>query len=291
MSADASRGLLQLSADEMRALGYQVIDLLVDHFLCLRDQPVTRKGSRAELEARLREPIPLRGSAPDAVLEQLARDVFPRIMHLDHPRFFAFVPGPSNFVGVMGDALAAGFNVFAGTWLEASGPTAIELVTIDWLRQLCGLAKGAGGLFVSGGSLANLTALAMVRQVELGRHRADAVVYYSDQTHSSVERALRTLGFAPEQLRRLPSDAGFRLALPDLRRAVAVDRAAGRLPLCVVANAGATNTGAVAPLGEPAAYCAAEGLWLHMRMAPTAEPQSSASPGARCWRGWIRSTR
>ena len=105
----------------------------------------------------------------------------------------------------MADALAAGFNVFNGTWLGGSGPAALELAVIDWLRQWCGFPEGAGGLFVSGGSMANLTALAAARHASLNDRTAGAVVYYSDQTHSSVDRALLVIGFLPEQIRRLPS--------------------------------------------------------------------------------------
>lgn len=263
MTISDAPGTLELSREEMRALGYRVVDLLVEHIATLRDKPVTRWADRPAMEARLREPVPRAGSDPGAVLEQVETEVLSNLMHLDHPRFFAFVPGPSNFVGVMADALASGFNVFAGTWLEAAGPTQVELVTVDWLRQLCGLPEAAGGLFVSGGSMANLTALTVARRVMLGDRLDGAVVYCSDQTHSSVERGLQVLGFAPAQLRKLPSDAAFRLPLPELRRAVEADRAAGRRPFCVIANAGTTSTGAVDPLPALADLCRETGLWLH----------------------------
>src|SRR5438105_2697590 len=113
---------LTLPRETMQAIGYRVVDLLVEHFATLPDQPLTLPASWAELESHLRESLPTDGSDPAALLDQLERDVFSHIMPLDHPRFFAFVPSPSNFISVMADALAAGFNVFAGTWLEASGP-------------------------------------------------------------------------------------------------------------------------------------------------------------------------
>lgn len=259
-----NKATLELSPEEMRTLGYRVIDVLVEHFTTLRDKPVTRKGDRATMEARLREGIPQGGMDSLDVVAQLERDVFSHIMYTNHPRFFAFVPGPSNFVGVMADALAAGFNAFAGTWLEASGPAQVELVTVDWLRKACGLPDAAGGLFVSGGSMANITALAVARQLKLGGRTDGAVAYGSDQTHSSVERGLRVLGFGGDQWRKLPSDEHFRLDLVALRRAVEADRAAGRVPFCVVANAGTTNTGAIDPLPELVDYCQREGLWLHV---------------------------
>ena len=256
-------GLLELPPEEMRRLGYRVVDLIVEHFATLREQPVTGRADRAELERRLREPIPEAGRPPEEVLERLQRDVLPFMMHVDHPRFFAFVPGPSNFVGAMADALAAGLNVFQGTWLASSGPSQVELVTVDWLREACGMPEGAGGLCVSGGSLANITALGVARHVHLGDDVAGAVVYLSDQTHSSVERGLRVLGIGPDTVRRLPTDAEFRLDLDALEAAVAADQRAGLRPFCVVANAGTTNTGAVDPLNALADLCEREGLWLH----------------------------
>ena len=258
-----SDGSLRLSTEEMRKLGYQVIDAIVEHYEDLPNKPVTRRADRPTLEERLRKPPPKEGSDPAEVLEELQRDVFASMMHVDHPRFFAFIPGPSNFVSVMADALAAGFNVFSGTWLEGSGPTEVELVTIDWLRQLCGLPDTTSGLFVSGGSMANLTALAIARETKLRNRIANAVVYCSDQTHSSVDRGLRVLGFKPAQIRKLPSDESFRLTMPKLRSAVITDRATGKNPFCVVANVGTTNSGAVDPLPVLADFCCEEGLWLH----------------------------
>lgn len=248
----------------MRSLGYQVVDLLVDHLTGLDEREVVRRVSRPDLESLLREPLPEEGSDPEDVLRQVEQDVLGAITSVDHPRFFAYVPGPGNFVGAMADALAAGFNVFAGAWFVASGPAQVELVTVDWLRELCGLPESAGGAFVSGGSMANLTALAVARHDRLGEAFSDAVIYCSDQTHSSIERGVRLLGFSADQLRKLPVDARFRLSLDAIRDAVAADRRAGLRPFCVVANAGTTNTGAVDPLPELAEFARAENLWLHV---------------------------
>jgi glutamate/tyrosine decarboxylase-like PLP-dependent enzyme len=256
-------GRLELSSDEMRAFGYRVIDLIVEHFDTLPDQPIGRKGARSALEAALREPIPETPASPDSVLDRLERDVFSNMLHVDHPRFFSFVPGPGNFASAMADALIGGLNVFTGTWFAGSGPAQIELVAVDWLRGICGLPETAGGLFVSGGSMANLTALAVARHARLGERIGEATVYASDQTHSSVLRALRVLGFMDAQVRILACDEEFRLPVAALRAALAEDRAAGLVPFCVVANAGTTNSGAVDPLPALADLCAAEAMWLH----------------------------
>jgi glutamate/tyrosine decarboxylase-like PLP-dependent enzyme len=255
---------LQLSRDEMRRLGYRIVDRIIEHFETVHEKPVTRLSPRAELEARLREPIPEGPTAVDALFDQLEHDVWSNIGHLNHPRFFAFIPGPNNFVSVMADALAAGFNPFAGTWLAGSGPAQVELITIDWLREICGLPETASGLFVSGGSVANLTALAVACHIKLDGQLENAVLYCSDQTHSSIERAVRMLGFTRTQLTKLGSDGSFRLPLKSLEEAFALDRMKGKRPFCVIANAGTTNTGAIDPLNELADFCAAQNLWLHV---------------------------
>src|SRR5262245_36834482 len=255
---------LKLSPEEMRQIGYRVIDQIVEHIEKLSDKPVMRVSPRVELEARLREPLPEDPTPVDSLLEQLQREVWSNIGNVQHPRFFAFIPSPSNFVSVMADALASGFNPFAGNWLEGSGTSQIELVTIDWLRGMCGLPETTGGLFVSGGSMANLTALATARRARLDNRSENAVIYFSDQTHNSVEKALRVLGFAREQVRMLPSDGAFRLRAESLRQAVAEDRAGAKQPFCVIANAGTTNTGAIDPLDELADICQRENLWLHV---------------------------
>jgi aromatic-L-amino-acid/L-tryptophan decarboxylase len=264
MSDGHSNLALQLSRDEMLAFGHEIVAIIVAHLENLSKKPVVRKMDRSSLEKRLREPLPERGVEIGTVIRQLQENIFANIMHNDHPRCFSFIPGPSNFVSIMADALASGFNVIAADWLEASGPSEVELVTVDWLRQLCGLPESAGGLFVSGGSMANLISLGTARHAMLRGKTAGAVVYCSDQTHSSVERALQVLGFETAQLRKLPSDDLFRLSVACLKREVTADRAAGKVPFCVIANAGTTNTGAVDPLVETAEVCRQEGLWFHV---------------------------
>jgi glutamate/tyrosine decarboxylase-like PLP-dependent enzyme len=254
---------LQLSPEAARALGYRIVDVLVDHDSALRGKPVTRMNDWKASLAKLSEPFGEEGLDPALVLESVERDVLSTMMHVTHPRFFAFVPGPGNLVSALAEALAAGYNVFAGTRLEGSGPSAVELVTVGWLRQTCGLPETAQGLFVSGGSVANLTALAVARKVKLGDDFRRGVAYFSDQTHSAVDRAFQILGFAASQIRKLPSDNDFRLPLGALARQVDADRKAGLQPFCVVANAGTTNTGAIDPLPELGSYCRSEELWLH----------------------------
>ena len=245
-------------------MGYRVIDVLVAHWAALRDKPAMHVSSRESLESKLREDLPQDPSDFDAVLKLVVDDVFTSIGYLPHPRFFGFIPTPSNWVSAMADALAAGVTPFCGTWLEGSGPTQVELVTLDWLKQLLGFPESAGGLFVSGGSIANLTALAAARDAHPGSDPREHAVYYSDQTHSSIDRALKILGYRDSQIRRLGTDDALRLNIDHLQNAIHADLAAGRKPHLVVANAGTTNTGAVDALDDIAQICQKQKVWMHV---------------------------
>jgi hypothetical protein len=118
---------LELSPEEMRSLGYRVVDLLTGHFAHLSEKRVGTKGDPAILRPQMRVPPPAESVSPDEIFETLSRDIFSNMMNVGHPRHFAFVPVPSNFVSVMADTLAAGFNVFSGSWLAGSGSIALEL--------------------------------------------------------------------------------------------------------------------------------------------------------------------
>ena len=253
---------LSLSAEAMRELGDAATRSLVARIDGLRSEPPWRGASRADLEKLLREAPPEQGRDPLQVLERAVRDVLPVAGRVDHPRFFAFVPSAPTWPGVVADYLAAGFNTFQGTWLGAGGPSQLELVVIDWIRQWIGYPESAGGLFTSGGSAAILDALVAARERAGAPDRP--AVFLSDQTHSAVERAARIIGVRREGIRVVPSDGAYRLPLSKLREAVSDARSAGFTPIAICANAGTTNTGAIDPLQAIADLCAAEGVWMHV---------------------------
>ncbi|ROP41735.1 pyridoxal phosphate-dependent decarboxylase family protein [Saccharothrix texasensis] len=250
-------------AGELRRLAHAVADLVVDHHLGPATSSPGRRARQEDL-AWLDEPAP-RGPTPaDVVLPQVVDGILPHLVKADHPRSFAGVPGPADPVAALADAVATGLNLTTVNWSLAAGPSQVELVTARWLAAALGMPAGSGGVFTSGGSVANLTAVAVARD-RLGPppHDRVPVVYLGEQAHPGVGRALRVLGFAPGQTRVLPCDDD-RLVPDAVRAAVAADRAAGRRPLMLVATAGTTNTGTVDPLAELARVCRDEGLWFHV---------------------------
>lgn len=253
---------LDFDPETMRQMGYRVVDTLVDYWRTLPERPIGTRPHPETLQAMLSEPTPTQPMPFEQVLDEFLHKVLPHLIKVDHPRYFAFVPAPNEYVGVLADFLSAGMNIFVGTWMVGAGATQVEQVVIRWLCDWFGMPPSAGGLFVSGGSVANLVCLAAARQRypdALARGR----VYYSDQTHSCVARAWRILGLREEQICVLPADEHFQIPLSRLAEQIERDRAEGWLPFCVAANAGTTNTGAVDPLNELADLCEREGLWLH----------------------------
>src|SRR6185312_3315453 len=177
-----------LTPEQMRRLGYRVVDAVVDRLAGRAESAAADWVPAEELIADLGGPVPLAGSDTDAALDRMVRALAYK-QHLDHPRYFARVPGPSSYAAILGDWLSTGFNATATSWATAPGPSAIEYVVLDWLRSLLGLPEGTEGVMVSGGAMANLTALAAARTAA-----GPGVAYLSDQTHSVLPRGLSLLG-------------------------------------------------------------------------------------------------
>jgi aromatic-L-amino-acid/L-tryptophan decarboxylase len=256
---------LTLSKKEMRELGYKAIDIIIEHLIDLNEKPVTRTKSRQELEQIFREKLPETGVEGKKLFEFLQNNVFENIMHVDHPKFLAFVPNPNNFLSALGDLFASAFNIFAGTWLESSSAAQIELVTLDWMKNLFGLPENSGGIFVSGGSMANLMALVVARSVHMEHFTEQTPkFYYSTQTHSSIDKALRILGFTQENIVKIPVNDKYQMDTENLEKQLEVDVSINQVPICIIATAGTTNTGSVDPLDKIAEIARKYNVWLHV---------------------------
>jgi len=264
MKKQKRKNPIALSKKEMQRIGYKVIDTLVEHFEQVESIKIHSQKSPQYLNEKLGGPIPKKGQNPFLLIDQAKQDVFANILHVDHPRFYAFIPSPGNFMGVMADTLAKGFNVFNGHWLAGSGSAAVERITVDWLKDICSFPKKGGGLFLSGGSMANLSAIATARKIKLEDEGKRGVVYYSNQTHSSLAKGLKVLGIGEKYRRPLPTDKDLRINTKALEKAIKRDLKKGLQPFCIVGNAGTTNAGAVDPLKKMAAIAKKYNCWFHI---------------------------
>ncbi len=256
---------LTLSKEEMKEYGYRIVDTIVEHFDTQNEKNPFSTASRKEMDNLFLEDAPEQGMDAMEVLDFVTENVLSEINIASHPKFYSFVPGPSNYVSAMADTLATGFNVFSGGWIASAAAAELEIVTINWLLKLFKFpVKKGGGIFTSGGSMANLTALVTARRQKCGDDFSKAVIYMSDQTHSSNIKAIRTIGFKKSQVRIIPTDLEFKMSFNKLKNAIARDKLEGLQPLCIIANAGTTNTGTVDDLREISKICKAEDIWMHV---------------------------
>jgi aromatic-L-amino-acid decarboxylase len=260
---DLGHDPLALTPDQMREMGYRTIDMLVEQ-LTDPSVPAIRRSAPGQLGERLSGPPPTEARGWDELLGHMRDDVLHYMSRLSHPGYFAYIPACSTFPGALGDLIASAMDIDASLWMSAAGPSQLELSVLEWFKEWIGYPEAAAGILVSGGSAANQTALACAREALLGPMTDRVVMYAADQTHSSIAKAARLMGFRPDQVRVLPTDANHRMRLDALVGALDADTEAGLQPLIVAANAGATNTGAVDPLPDLAAICRERGLWLHV---------------------------
>ena len=163
MASPGDSNELRLGPEAMRSLGYRVIDLLVDRVHGVDDASPFTPAGRSDMEQRLAEAAPATANDADDVLARLVEDVLGYSCRWDHPAFFGYIPGTPTWPGALGDLVASALNVDAAQWRESPGPVQLELVVLDWFKEWIGYPREAEGVLVSGGSAANLTALACAR--------------------------------------------------------------------------------------------------------------------------------
>jgi aromatic-L-amino-acid decarboxylase len=260
-----NKATLELSKEAMQKYGYEVVDAIVEHFDTQHKKQPVAVASREEMDFMFLEEAPENPTDAHIVLDFVLDKVMTKSAIVSHPKSYSFVPGPSNYISAMADTLATGFNIFSGGWAASPAAAELEIVTMNWLLKIFGFPiKKGGGIFTSGGSMANLTAVVTARRVKCGDDFSKAVIYLSDQAHSSNIKAIRILGFRKDQIRIIPTDAEFKFSLNKLKNAIAKDRIEGLQPFCLIATAGTTNTGTVDPLLAISKICKTEDIWFHI---------------------------
>ena len=288
MSADTSHsGALDPSAGEIRDMATAAVDWAVGYQESIRDIRLAPDVSSAELRARLAESLPVDGRDFERLLQVFRDVIVPGARHNGHPRFFGYVASPGTAIASIADFLAATMSANLPAWRSAPAPTELEHLTIDWIKEALGLSPQARGLFTSGGSMANLSALVAARYWRCGEkvaadgsaaHGKPLRLYASTQAHHSTHKAAALLGIGRANVRDVAVDDRLRMDVDDLVRQIDHDRRDGADPFYVVATAGTVTTGAVDPLADIAAVAREHGLWMHVdacyggfaRMAPSA---------------------
>src|SRR5205823_2668896 len=186
---------------------------------------------------------------------------------------FGYVQAPGTAIAGFADLLASMLNANLTAWRSAPAAVELERLTINWVKEISGYSTTATGLFVSGGSTANLAALAAARRTKASKEflskgapslSRQMRVYVSEETHHSVAKAAALLGIGRNNVRLVRVNEHFKIRIDDLVLKITEDRKAGHLPFCVVANAGTVMTGAVDPLAQVNEVAQQFNLWMHV---------------------------
>lgn len=264
-----------LNPDEFRKLGYQVIDQIADYYSSIRDVRVFPKSTSKEVETVFDEELPEEGQRPEKIISQWKQDVLPYTTHLGSPRYFGFVNGSGSMIGTLAEALAASVNMNSGGWKASPAATEIERRTIKWIAELIGYPDTCGGLFTSGGTMANFTALLTALRntapydttddglQKEGFHSKFTIYMSEHEGHVSITRVADLLNLGRNSIRRVPDRDDFSMDPAALRSIIKKDIAEGMIPICVVAQVGSINVGVIDPLEDIADICKEYDIWFH----------------------------
>jgi aromatic-L-amino-acid decarboxylase len=263
-----------MDPETFRREGYRAIDWIADYFGHPERYPVLSRVAPGDIKRSLPAAPPEQGEPFAAILSDFDKLIVPGITHWNHPGFFAYFAITGSGPGVLGEVLAAALNAQGMLWRTSPSVTELEEVSLGWLRQLMGLPDVFEGVIYDTASISSLHALATAREAAIAGVRRRGLpgrpelprsrVYCSDQAHSSIDKAVILLGLGHEALRKIPSDAEFRMRADALQQAMTEDRRAGIVPMAVVATVGTTSTTSVDPVEAIAAICEREGVWLHV---------------------------
>jgi aromatic-L-amino-acid/L-tryptophan decarboxylase len=262
--SDFTHAGLEPGPEETQELIEMTAQRVITYLSTLPTQPASDFAEAAEVARSLVEPLPATGQPYPELLALLFDRVIPKGCNTNSPGMFSYVNGGASIHGAIADLITSATNPYIGYWAAAPALVQLEHTVIRWLAELVGLGEGAGGVLLSGGSLANLGAIVTARKAMLDDDLRLATIYASDQIHHSVAKALMVAGFPDDALRVVPSDAAFRVRIDALVARIHEDRQAGRRPFFVVGSAGTTNTGAVDDLRELGALARRERLWFHV---------------------------
>lgn len=253
----------------LRELGHRMLDDMLTYQQTVRERPAWQPIP-PEVRRALDEPLPQEPQGAEAAYADFKEQVLPYPVGNIHPRFWGWVKGTGSGLDMLSDMLAAGMNPNASGFEQSS--TYVEFKVLDWLKEMLGFPAGAGGILVTGGSVANLVGLTVARNARAGFdlrrhgvHDSPRMCFYgSSETHSSVQKALELLGLGSESLRSIDVRDDLSIDVDALRTAVRKDRSAGMRPIAVIGNAGTVNTAALDDLSALADVCDEEDLWLHV---------------------------
>jgi aromatic-L-amino-acid decarboxylase len=262
-----------MTPEEFRVAGHALIDWVADFRAGIARHPVMSRAQPGDVKAHLPSQAPQDSESFDSILTDLDRVIVPGLSHFQHPSFFGYFPANVLLSSALGDYLSTGLGALGLSWQSAPALTELEELMADWMRQMTGLSDAWSGVIEDTASTTTLLALICARERTtnyalarggLQAEPAPLIVYVSEYSHSSVDKAALLAGFGRDTVRVIPADANFALDPVALERAIADDVARGHKPCAIVATICTTTTTALDPIHAIADIATRHGIWLHV---------------------------
>ncbi|MGB7207847.1 MAG: pyridoxal-dependent decarboxylase [Pyrinomonadaceae bacterium] len=272
--AEQQTGLGDMPAEDFRRHGYAIIDFIADYFERIEEFPVLSQIEPDSLKNSLPRSAPEQGEDFGDIFADVEKLILPAVTHWNHPSFHGLFSTSTSSVGVFGEMITAAFDMKAMLWRTSPASTELEDVVLDWLRQMMDLPDNFEGIIYDTASVSTMHAIAAAREKAGLNIREDGMsgrtdlpllrVYCSEHVHSSIDKAVITLGMGTRSLRKIACNEKFEMIPEALADAIDEDIEEGYLPICVIPTIGTTSTSSVDPVDAVADICEKYGLWLHV---------------------------
>lgn len=269
----ARKAPLDMSPDEFRTVGHDLVDRIADFLGGVGDGPVTLGETPLEVRDLLNAeaPMPQQGRDAGELLAETSQTLFRHSLHNGHPRFMGYITSSAAPIGMLGDLLGAAVNPNLGAWTLSPVASEIEAQTVRWIADLLGYPTDCGGLLVSGGNIANTVGFWAARVAALGPDIRQGGtggrkvgVYASAETHTWIQKATDLSGLGTDVVRWIPTGSDLRMDLDALQKRMDEDAAAGVQPMMVIGTGGSVSTGAVDDLSRISEICKERDTWFHV---------------------------
>jgi aromatic-L-amino-acid/L-tryptophan decarboxylase len=253
-----------------RKHAHEFVDWIADYYADMEHYPVKSKAKPGDIKKLIPDQAPEKGEDIKEIFRDFREKIIPGISHWQHPGWFAYFPANSSPASVLGEMLTAGLGVQGMIWETSPAATELEEVTMNWLRDMCGLPKEFSGVIQDTASTASICALISAREkmtnfaINQSGFFKTLRVYTSAHAHSSIEKGVKIAGFGKDNLVYVDADENFAMIPSELEKAIREDLASGYIPCCVIGTLGTTSSLAMDPIEEIGKICEKYTLWFHV---------------------------
>ncbi|MCQ2588839.1 MAG: aspartate aminotransferase family protein [Treponema sp.] len=265
----------QADKDEYKKITEQTANAIADAFV---DEKAYSGPTPDELKKIVHQEsiLPEKGLGWENVFESIKEKILPNLLRTPSTDYMPHLHGPSLVENIAAELIISSFNQSMDSWDQSPVATEIEVEVINHLCKLYGYDSNADGVFTSGGSQSNQTAIILARDWFCNTHLHYDVkkfginetcrklrMYTSEISHFSMEKSAHILGLGYQSVVKVPVDSKKKMDVNALKKLIEEDKKNGNIPFLIVATVGTTDFGSIDPLEELAALAKENNMWLH----------------------------